>query len=85
MFSCLVCADLMLRTSYQTYFFIISLESFLFLEKYFSKKQDFKMQTLKFSSLKKSKQTNQKQTQKNTKIKTKSNEAFIVKKVAYSF
>lgn len=43
------------------------------------------MQTVKFSSLKKSKQTNQKQTQKNTKIKTKSNEAFIVKKVAYSF
>lgn len=43
------------------------------------------MQTLKFSNLKKSKQTNQKQTQQITKIKTKSSEAYIVKKAAYRF
>lgn len=69
MFSCLVCADLMLRHLISNiFFFIISLESFLLLEKYFFKKQNFEMQTLKFSNLNKIK-TNKPKTNKKYKDK----------------
>lgn len=82
MFYCLVCADLMLRHFISNIFFKNIVRIFFVPREIFFKKQNCETQTLKFSNLKQIKTNKPKTNTKNTKIKTKSNEAFIVKKAA---